>query len=98
MSEEKKKKKDWEAIASPLNRIPGIDLATVRDLLDLGYHQIDELRGRSPEALFDQILSRREQTPGDRLPMLRMIIYYCEVENPDPARLHPWAWKDGPRY
>jgi hypothetical protein len=87
-----KKKVDREALLSPLNRIPGIPLPVVRDLLDIGLQEIDELRGRSPEALFDEVLSLREQTPGDHLHAFRMAVYYAENPDPDPALLQPWKW------
>ena len=90
----RKKKVDWEALQSPLKRIPGIDIDSVRDLLDLGYNEIDELRGRSPEALFEQILNLREQTPPDRLAYFRMVVYYSETEEPDPALMSYWKWQD----
>lgn len=93
-SRPRRKKVDYEALQSPFARIPGLDLATVRDLLDSGYRQVDDLRGRSPEALLEEILDRREQTPRDRLYMLRLAVYYAEAEQPDPARLSAWYWKD----
>lgn len=88
----RKKKVDYEALHSPLNRIPGMDLASVRDLLDLGYSQIDELRGRSPEALFEDVQNLRENTPADRLAVFRMAVYYAETPEPDPRLLQPWRW------
>ena len=90
----KKKKVDYEALQSPLKRIPGIDLPGVRDLLDLGFKQVDELRGRAPEALFSAICKRRASTPRDRLWTFRMAVYFAETEDPEPEKMHPWAWKD----
>jgi hypothetical protein len=90
----KKKKVDIEALTSPLKRIPGMDLSTVRDLLDIGIEDIDELRGRSPEALLEEIFNLREQTPRDRLSYLRMAVYYAETDEPDPRLLEAWKWKD----
>lgn len=92
--EGRRRKVDREALDSPLKRIPGLDMATVRDLLDIGIRQIDELNGRSPEALLEEILNLREQTPGDRLYSLRLAVYFAETEDPDPALLHPWKWSD----
>jgi len=89
----KRKKVDYEALQSPLNRIPGMDLPTVRDLIDLGIQEVDELRGRSPEAIFEDILNKNEQTPPDRLFSIRMATYYAETSDPDPALLHPWKWQ-----
>jgi hypothetical protein len=90
----RRKKVDLQALQSPLKRIPGMDIASVRDLLDIGVRDIDELRGRSPEALFEDILNLREQTPPDRLHYLRMAVYYAETEQPDPALLQAWKWSD----
>lgn len=89
----KRKKVDFEALHSPLNRIPGIDLKTVRDLLDLGLHHVDDLRGRAPESLFEEIQNLREQTPADRLWSLRLAVYYAETPEPDPALLEAWRWQ-----
>ena len=83
-----------EALQSPLKRIPGMDLASVRDLIDIGIGDIEELRGRSPEALFEEILNVREQTPPDRLHYLRLAVYYAETDDPDPRLLQAWKWHD----
>jgi hypothetical protein len=90
----KRKKVDLEALNSPLKRIPGMDLASVRDLLDIGIHSVDALQGRAPEALFEDILNLREQTPRDRLFAIRMAVYFAENPEADPALLEPWKWAD----
>lgn len=88
----KKKKVDYEAVTSPLNRIPGLNLATVRDLLDIGVRQVHELMGRSPEALLDEIQRRHPQTPSDRLAFLRLAVYYAETPDPEREKLHISKW------
>lgn len=91
----RRKKVDYEALHSPLKRIPNLDTATVRDLLDLGIRHVHELNGRSPEALFEDIRKIRnapELPPADRLPALRMAVYYAENDPPDASLLHPWKW------
>ena len=88
----KKKKVDLIALQSPLKRIPGMDIASVRDLLDIGVQDVDELRGRSPEALFEEILNLREQTAPERLHFLRMAVYYAETPDPEPHLLQAWKW------
>jgi hypothetical protein len=90
----KKKKVDMEALTSPLKRIPGMDLPSVRDLLDIGISEIEELHGRSPEALYEDILNLREQTPPDRLHFIRMAVYFAESDDPDPKLLQAWKWAD----
>jgi hypothetical protein len=91
----RKKKVDLEALNSPIKRIPGIDLPTVRDLIDLGFRRVDELSGRSPEALYQTILKNKPETPIDRLWMLRLGVYFAETPDPEPSRLQFWCWKDG---
>ena len=88
----KRKKVDLEAINSPLNRIPGMDLPSVRDLLDLGFQQVEELRGRAPEVLFEDIRNLREKTPPVRLHFLRMAVYFSESDDPDPQLMEAWKW------
>lgn len=81
-----------EALQSPLKRIPGMDLPSVRDLLDIGVQEIDDLRGRSPEVLFEEVQLLREETPADRLHSFRMAVYFAETDEPDPHLLQPWKW------
>lgn len=91
-SNRQRRKVDFQALNSPLKRIPGMDLASVRDLLDIGIREIEELYGRSPEALFDELLNLREQTPPDRLHYFRLAVYFAETAEPDPQLLQPWKW------
>lgn len=71
-----------------------MNVSTVRDLIDIGISEIDELKGRSPEALFDQISSDKDRTPEDRLHHLRLAVYYAETDDPDPNLLEAWQWSN----
>ena len=51
----KKKKVDYEALNSRLMQIPKMDIASARNLLNIGIQDIFELEGRSPESLFEII-------------------------------------------
>ncbi len=93
-SEKKPKKTDYEALNSGLMKIPRIQIPVVRDLIDLGFAEVEELKGRAPEALLDELRKKKPNTPQDRLYAFRMAIYYAETPDPDPKRLHPWAWQD----
>ena len=70
-------------------RIPRMNVATARDLLDLGFKEIYELEGRSPESLFVELQKRKELVPANRLQYLRLAVYFAEVTEPDPKKLHP---------
>jgi hypothetical protein len=89
----KKKKVDYEALNSALMRIPRMDVAAARDLLDLGIREIYELQGRAPEVLLEDARSKKPEIPQDRIRYFRMAVYYAESESPDATRLHPDAWR-----
>ena len=88
----KKKKADVEALSSPFMRIPRLPVEAARDLLDLGYSQVYEISGRSPETLFSEILKKRPGTPRDRLAAFRLAVYVAETPEPDRNKLYPGAW------
>ena len=90
----KKKKIDKEAMASPIMRIPRMDVRVARDLIDIGVKELYELQGRAPESLFEEIKKRRVETPEWRLPYLRMAVYFRENEDVEPSKLHPHAWEN----
>ncbi|TVP77240.1 MAG: hypothetical protein EA353_10790 [Puniceicoccaceae bacterium] len=88
----KKKKVDYEALNSALMRIPRMDVAAVRNLIDLGISEIYELQGRAPEVLWDEACARNPEIPKDRIRYFRMAVYYAESDSPKTSLLHPDAW------
>jgi hypothetical protein len=88
----RKKKVDYEALNSPLMRIPRMNVETTRSLLDLGVRDIFQLQGRAPEVLFEEARQKNENLPADHVRFFRMAVYYAETEQPDPKQLHPDAW------
>lgn len=93
MFEPKKKKKvDYEALNSALMRIPRMDVAAARDLIDLGIREIYDLQGRAPEVLMEDARAKNPEIPFDRIRYFRMAVYYAECDAPETQRLHPDAW------
>lgn len=90
----KKKKVDYAALQSPFMRIPGMNTAVARDLLDAGFRQVHELEGRAPEVIFGHIKDLRPATPREHLFRIRLAVYFAETPEPDPGRLDPWVWTD----
>jgi len=88
----RKKKVDYEALHSSFARVPNCDVRTARMLLDLGYRDVDELRGRSPEALLEAMRALHPELGREPLGVLRMLVYFAENDDPDPALLQPWKW------
>lgn len=92
--EKKKKKVDKEALASPMMRIPRMDVRVARDLIDIGIKELYELEGRAPDTIFEEIKKSKPESPDWILPYLRMAIYFAESDSPDPNLLHPQEWME----
>jgi hypothetical protein len=91
----KKKKVDYEALNSRLMQIPKMDIASTRDLLDIGIQDVFELEGRSPESLFETIKKKKPEVDPKRLCYLRMGVYFAENKNQlDAKKMTPWAWNE----
>ena len=91
----KKKKVDREALASPMMRIPRMDVRAARDLIDIGVRELYQLQGRSAESLFEDLKAKKPDVPEYRLPYFRMAIYFAENEEHEVDLLHPKAWEEG---
>jgi hypothetical protein len=82
-----------EAVCSPFMRIPRFPVDVARDLLDAGYHRIDQLSGRSPETLLTEIKARHKgPLEPHYLPALRMAVYFAETPQPDLKKLFLDQW------
>ena len=82
-------------IHSELEKIPGVGKSIARDLQNIGINSIADLRGKNPETLYAQ----SNQFAGitqDRclLYVFRCAVYFAGQENPEPAKLKWWCWKD----
>lgn len=78
-----------------LQRIPGVGPSIAGDLLQLGIHTVDDLRGRDPQALYDES-NRLAGTEQDRclLYVFRCAVCYASHQRHDPEKLKWWNWKD----
>jgi hypothetical protein len=76
----KKRKIDVVALQSEFKRnVPTLPVEAARDLLDCGFRHVDELRGRSPESIFEQVKKLRPDTPKDRIACYRLMVYFAEI-------------------
>lgn len=87
-----RKKVDREALHCPLMRIPGMEIAAVRSLIDLGLTEMHHLHGRSPEVLFEEARRLRPDLPEDFLALYRLAVYFAETPQPERAKLHKQHW------
>ena len=78
-----------------LQNIPGVGPSLARDLTDLGYIHIPQLRNADPEAMYQKLLAiRGEHVDRCVLYVFRCAVYYASNEVHDPERLKWWNWKD----
>jgi len=64
-------------------------------LQNIGIHSIATLKGKNPEKLYEQS-NRFAGVTQDRclLYVFRCAVYFAGTDNPEPAKLKWWNWKD----
>lgn len=84
-----------KSVVTSLTRIPGVGPSIANDLYRLGIQEVAELRGRSPEALYED-LCRETGQHVDRcvLYVFRCAVYFASEQQHDPEKLKWWWWKD----
>lgn len=80
---------------SDLREVPGVGPRIEQVLRDLGFTSLSELRGRDPEAMFEQLCELRDERV-DRcvLYVFRTAVYYASESHPEARLLRWWNWKD----
>ncbi len=75
--------------------IPGVGPNIARDLVDLGYKSVEELRGENPGKMYRDLMSLRG-THVDKcvLYVFRCSVYYASNSAHNPYLLKWWNWKD----
>ena len=80
---------------SELKNIPNVGKATERDLLEMGYTDIDSLKGVSAQTLYEQECALRGFTLDRcQLYLCRAVEYFVNTDRPDPQKCKWWFWKD----
>ena len=76
--------------------IPGIGKSLSKDLVDLGYRKIIDLKDENPETMYQKLMALREKHI-DRcvLYAFRCAVYYASNSVHDPELLKWWNWKNG---
>jgi nucleotidyltransferase/DNA polymerase involved in DNA repair len=77
-----------------LRQIPGVGPSIANDLWRLGIRSITDLRGSSPQALYEQLCAQAGmQVDRCMLYVLRCAVYYASNQAHDPEKLKWWNWK-----
>ncbi len=73
-----KKKTDYAALESPFMRIPRMNVAAARALLDLGFKEVYQLRGRDPESIFSDLKKLKKNPPDYLLKFIKIAVDFAE--------------------
>ena len=75
--------------------IPGVGKRISHDFWDLGFQDVEELKGQDPEELYLRLCALRK-THVDRcmLYVFRCAVYYASHKKHEPDKLQWWNWSD----
>ena len=78
-----------------LESIPGVGPSIAKDLRDLGYRDVADLRDADPEEMYSRLITLSGEYQ-DRcvLYVFRCAVYFASEETYDRELLKWWAWKD----
>ena len=90
-----KEPEDRKISQKRLQVIPGVGPSIAGDLVELGISRVEDLKGRSPEVLYEA-LCLQEGCRVDRcwLYVARCAVYFASKNKHDPEKLKWWNWKD----
>ncbi len=78
MQIDKKKKADYAALNSPFMRIAKMNVRAARALLDLGFKEVYELRGRSAQSIFEDLKKIKLNPDSDLEKYFELAINFAE--------------------
>ena len=73
-----KKKVDYAALESPFMRIPRMNVRAARALLDLGFKEVYQLRGRDPDSIFSDLKKIKKNPSADILNFIKIAVDFAE--------------------
>lgn len=82
---------------SPLLQIPWIWKVIARDLAEMGFTEVEDLRGQNPEVIYEMANKLRGSVQDPcLLYTFRCAVYFADTppEKRDPELLKWWNWKN----
>lgn len=78
-----------------LQVIPGVGPVIARELVDLGYRTVSDLKNKNAESMYQGLCELRDRRV-DRcvLYVFRCAVYYAGTAVHDPELLKWWNWRD----
>ena len=84
-----------EAAARELCRAPGVGPSIARNLYDLGYRRVEDLKNEDPERMYKRLCTLKgAEVDRCLLYVFRCAVYYASNRKHDPGLLKWWNWKD----
>lgn len=76
-------------------KIPGVGKSLSKDLADLGFQKVDELKNENPETMYQNLIALRgHQIDRCVLYVFRCAVYYASNSVHEPELLKWWNWKN----
>jgi nucleotidyltransferase/DNA polymerase involved in DNA repair len=86
---------DKQETLKQFQTIPSVGKSIAEDLWEMGFRSLNDLKGKDPEKLYEQLNTLRGTTI-DRcmLYTFRCVVYFVNHTKHDPEKLKWWNWKD----
>lgn len=82
-------------ILKDLQKIPGVGKAISQDLYNLNIRCINDLTGKDPEMLYEQLcLLQGKRIDRCMLYVFRCAVYFASNTSHEKQKLNWWYWKD----
>ncbi len=88
-------KMDKQVALKKLRTIPGVGKSISQDLRDIGIKEIDDLKDKSPQLLYEK-LNTLSGVKQDKcvLYTFRCAVYFASENRHEKKKLNWWYWKD----
>ncbi len=84
-----------ERVLRSLQTLPNVGSSIAIDLWDLGIRAPEDLKGKNPERMYDDLCQQRgAHIDRCMLYVLRAVVYIASTDEVDPAKKMWWKWKD----
>jgi hypothetical protein len=84
-----------KAVLKELQTIPGVGKSISKDLYELGYRSVSELKTAEPIMMYERLCARAgKHLDRCLLYTFRCAVYYASTKKPEKRKLKWWYWKD----
>jgi len=85
-------------VLKSLQSLPNVGPKTAEDLWRLGIRRREDLKGRDPQAMYEELCRRKGvRIDSCQLYVFRAVVYCASRKSPKPELIPWWAWKSRTR-